>query len=62
MISDQTKQRWQEIIERSVENSHRITDWETEFIDSISIQISKKNELTHRQTKVIYSIAHKYGF
>lgn len=61
MISDKTKARWQEIVDGAADQDHRLTDWEREFADSISIQLSRGKELSVRQTKVLYRMSEKYG-
>lgn len=61
MLSDKTKARWQEIVDGAGDVDHKLTDWEREFIDSISIQLGHGKELSMKQTRILYRIAEKVG-
>lgn len=61
MISEETKKRWQEIVDGAGNEDNRLTDWEREFVDSVAIQLGHGKELTHKQTKCLYRIAERIG-
>lgn len=63
MISDETRQKWDDKIEAIIEACYgeviNFTDWENEFVDSLSITRSKGNDLSHKQSKVLSKIYEK---
>ena len=56
MISKETRQKWKDKVKECIENVHKLNDWENEFIDSIEIRLSKQEDLTHKQSKVLNRI------
>ncbi len=61
-LSQETRDRWNEIIQNCQNSCDELTDWESDFIDSISIQLSKEDDLTFKQSRSLYNIADKYGY
>ena len=63
MISEETRKKWDDKIEAIIEACYggvvNFTDWENEFVDSLSITRSKGNDLSHRQSKVLNRIYKK---
>jgi len=60
MISSETKQRWQDILDGAGEIDDKLNDWEREFIDSLMIRIGEGKELSWKQSQCLHKIAEKY--
>lgn len=61
MISDETRNKWQDKIQYLIEERcDQLTDRESEFVDSIDSWLDIGKDLTHRQSKVLNKIFEKY--
>lgn len=58
-ISDETRQKWDDKINYCIEQQDHLTEWEMEFIDSLSDWRSKERDLTHKQSKTLNRIFEK---
>ena len=58
-ISEHTRTKWDERIEFLLDNGERLTEWEAEFVDSLSIRRSGGRDLTFKQSKILNRIFHR---
>ena len=61
MISEETKQKWDDRIEILLERDHMLKDRELEFVESIQLQRSHDKELSSPQIAWLYAIFEKVG-
>jgi hypothetical protein len=59
-VSEERKKEWQDQVDFILEHGEgNLTEWETDFADSISKQLSNKKELSFKQSSVLRKIAIK---
>ncbi len=61
MISEETKQKWDDRIALLLERDHRLSDRELEFVESIQLQRSHGKILSTPQVSWLYHIFEKVG-
>jgi len=60
MISEETREKWDDKIAFLMEGADRLNDWEADFIDSLDSWRSENKDLTHKQSKVLNKIFEGY--
>jgi len=60
MISDETRQKWDDAVGYLLEYGDlHMTEWENEFLDSISIWRAVGKDLTFKQSSMLMKIRHR---
>ena len=54
------RKKWNEMLSFILDYPNSLNDWETGFIDSVSIQLSKEKDLSFKQSKVLRKIYHTH--
>ena len=53
------QEAWREMIDRCANNPNRLTEWERNFIDSISDQLDNSGHLSEKQAEILDRIYQK---
>ena len=64
MITNQTRQKWDRMIQAiwdsaSYDETFELSQWETEFLDGVSLRRSADRDLTFKQAQVLRNIYSK---
>jgi hypothetical protein len=59
MISDATRDRWRRRVDFLVEHQERLGEWESQFVDSMSIKVENDQTLTLRESRKLAEVYHR---